>query len=348
MAATLTDLERHVAGRAPEGLFLLLGDDAWAREEALRRIEAALRAADPGFDRTVVYGDEANLDELAVFVGTGSLFGGRRLVIVRRCEAMPASAYERLLPLLSRLPVGVCVVLTGTALDGRLKVTKSLLAAGRVWEFALPAVAEMPSWVAARAAEVGVRLAGDAGQVLLDMVGTDPMTLQTELEKLAAYAGDQPVTADAVREAASIAIPHAAEGAIFQLVEAVADGKPATALSILHDLLAVGEAPLVILSLIGRQYRLILTACGLPAATPRTVAARELGVPPAPAQRVLAQARAVGVDGASRALRRVLQADMAIKKGLEPRLVLETLVVALSVVDRQQSANVSYSPWPGR
>jgi len=341
MAATLADFERHLAGRAPEGLFLLLGDDVWAREEALRRIEAALRELDPALDRTVVYGDEANPDELAVSLGTGSLFGSRRLVIVRRCEALPAAAYERLLPLLLRLPASVCAVLAGTALDGRMKAAKALLEAASAWEFALPGAADMPRWVAERAAALGVRLAGSAGQTLLDMVGTDPMTLQTELEKLALYADGRTVTPETVREVASIAIPHAAEGAIFQLVEAVAEGRPVAALSVLHDLLSVGEAPLVILSLIGRQYRLILAACGLPAGTPRAVAARELGIPPAPAQRVLAQARAIGVQGAVRGLRRVLQADMAIKKGLEPRLVLETLVVALSVVDRRQPTNVS-------
>src|SRR5690606_19683807 len=256
-------------GRAPEGLFLLLGDDVWAREEALRRIEAALRELDPALDRTVVYGDEANPDELAVSLGTGSLFGSRRLVIVRRCEALPAAAYVR-------LPASVCAVLAGTALDGRMKAAKALLEAASAWEFALPGAADMPRWVAERAAALGVRLAGSAGQTLLDMVGTDPMTLQTELEKLALYADGRTVTPETVREVASIAIPHAAEGAIFQLVEAVAEGRPAAALSVLHDLLSVGEAPLVILSLIGRQYRLILAACGLPAGTPRAVAAREL------------------------------------------------------------------------
>lgn len=340
MAHLLADLEKQLTGRVPEGLFLVLGDDEWAREEALRRIEAALGAVDAGYERTVVYGDEASTDEIAVAAGTGSLFGGRRLVVVRRCDALSAAAYERLRPLLTRLPSGVCVVLTGKALDRGVRANKELFSAGNVWEFALPSAAEMPRWVAGRAAATGVRLAGAAGQALIDMVGTNPMTLQTELEKLATYAGAEPVTPEKVRELASIAIPHAAEGAIFRLVDAVADGKPAAALSILHDLLAVGEAPLVILSLIGRRYRLILKASGLPPGTSRAAAARQLGISPLSAQRVLAQARTLGERGAANGLRRVLHADVAIKKGLEPRLVLETLVVALSVVDRQQSAKI--------
>lgn len=341
MADTIADLKRRLATGAPEGLFVLTGDDELAREEACRLVEEALMNADGGCDRTVVYGDEAGPDQIAVVAGTGSLFGDRRLVIVRRYDALPAAAQERLLPLLTNLPAGVSVVLTVKSLDRRLKATKTLLAAAHVWDFTLPGAAELPRWVAARAAAAGVRLSGPAGQALIDLVGTNPLALQTELEKLAVYAGNEAVTPDTVREVASIAIPHAAEGAIFQLVEAVADGKSARALAVLRDLLSVGEAPLVILTLIGRQYRQILTACGLPPGTPRSVLARTLGMPSFAAQRVAAQARTIGAAGAAAGLRRVLQADIAIKKGLEPRLVLETLVVALSVVERQQDANIT-------
>lgn len=343
MSDTIADLKRRLGSGAPEGLFVLLGDDELAREEACGLIEAALMEMDGGGDRTVVYGDEADADEIAVVTGTGSLFGNRRLVIVRRYDGMPAAAQERLLPLLTNLPAGVCVVLTAKSLDRRLKVTKTLLSAAGVWQFSLPNAAELPRWVANRAAAAGIRLSGPASQALIELVGTNPLALHTELEKLAVYAKDEAITPDTVREVASIAIPHAAEGAIFQLVEAVADGKPAQALVVLRDLLSVGEVPLIILTLIGRQYRLILTACGLPPNAPRSVLARTLGMPPFAAQRVAAQARTIGPAGAAAGLRRVLQADIAIKKGLEPRLVLETLVVALSVVERQQVANISRS-----
>src|SRR5690606_41629137 len=52
---------------------------------------------------------------------------------------------------------------------------------------------------------------------------------------------------------ASVAIPHAAEYAIFRFADAVAEGRPKDALAILNDLLAVGQPPLVILSMIARQ-----------------------------------------------------------------------------------------------
>lgn len=344
MPRTMAQLKHLLASGPPEGLHVLSGDDELARDEACRLIERALLQADGGCDRTVMYGDEAEPDEIAVAAGTGSLFGNRRLVVVRRYDGMAAASQERLLPVLTDLPAGVCVVLTAKTLDKRLKATKALLSAARVWEFPLPGASQLPRWVADRAAAAGARLSGAAVQTLIELVGTNPLALHTELEKLALYAGGEPVTPAVVQDAASVAIPHAAELAVFHMAEAVADGKTAEALAVLRDLLSVGEHPLVILSLIGRQYRLIMTACGLPPGAPRAVTARALGIPQLPAQRVAAQARALGVEGAARGLRRVLEADIAIKKGLEPRLVLETLVVALSAVEKQQSGNISRRP----
>lgn len=343
MQGTMADFKRRIASGVPEGLYVLLGDDELAREEACQLIETAVMDEDGGCNRTVVYGDETSADEIAVAIGTGSLFGNRRLLILRRYDGMSAASQAQLLPLLTNLPAGVCVVLTASTLDRRLKATKALLSAGSHWQFSLPKSSELPGWVARRAAAVGVKLTGQAVQTLIGLVGTEPLTLHTELEKLAVYAGSESVVPDTVRQVASIAIPHAAEGAIFSLVEAVADGEPADALTILGDLLAVGEAPLVILSMIGRQYRLILTACGIASNAPRHVLTRTLGLPTFVAERVAQQARVIGIVGAANGLRRVLQADNAIKKGLEPRLVLETLVVALSVVERQQIGNINRS-----
>src|SRR5690606_6400076 len=110
VSGTMADLKRMLAAGPPAGLHLLLGDDELARDEACRVIETAVLEAEGGGDRMVVYGDEAEPDEIAVAAGTGSLFGFGRLVMVRRFDAMPAAAQERRLPMLTDLPAGVTVV----------------------------------------------------------------------------------------------------------------------------------------------------------------------------------------------------------------------------------------------
>ena len=158
--------------------------------------------------------------------GTGSLFGNRRLVVVRRYDGMAAASQERLLPVLTDLPAGVCVVLTAKALDKRLKATKALLSAARAsGSFPCPAPHSCPAGSPTAAGGRWACASGAAVQTLIELVGTNPLALHTELEKLALYAGGEPVTPAAVQDAASVAIPHAAELAVFHMAEAVADGK---------------------------------------------------------------------------------------------------------------------------
>ena len=46
---------------------------------------------------------------------------------------------------------------------------------------------EMPGWIALRASQLGVKIAPPAVQQLMNVVGTNPGALESELEKLAAY-----------------------------------------------------------------------------------------------------------------------------------------------------------------
>jgi len=323
-------LSKELRTGAPAGLYLVVGDDAFTRDRACRLIaDAAAARAPGGLDRTVLYGDEASAELIMSAAGTGSLFGDQRLVIVRAFDRLPAAAQDQLVPLLTRLPAGVTVILVATEVDRRRKAIQELSKTARVIACAAPPPAGLPQWVSQQARAMGLNMAPSAVQALLESTGPDLQTIVTELEKLAVYAQGEPVDAAMVGEVASVAIANAAEYAIFRFADAVAEGRTRDALGILRDLLAVGQPPLYILSMIARQYRLILLALGARAGG-QELAAR-LGLRSAfAADKVARQAARVGERRAQDALRRVVQADLEIKTGRDPRLVLETLVVALA------------------
>lgn len=336
----LTQLHKDLRTGPRSGLYLLVGEDAFTRERACRLIEEALNRSDPGLDRTVAYGDEATAEAIMGAIGTGSLFGDARLVVVRGFDRLGAAAQDQLVPLLTRLPAGVTVVLLAAALDRRRKAMQELVKAARVVACDPPPQGALPQWVLQRARALGLNLEPAAVPALLASAGPDPQTLYTELEKLAAYAGSDPVDAAVVEQVASVAIPHAAEYAIFRFADAVAEGRTQDALALLRDLLAVGQPPLYILTMLARQYRLILLAHDASLSGPELAA--RLGVKsPYAAQKAARQAARVGAAPARAALHRILQADREIKTGRDPRLVLETLVVALAHGQRGKSGGVS-------
>jgi len=337
----LTQLSKELRNRPADGLYLVVGEDTFARERACRLIEEALTPAAGGLDRTVLYGDETTPETIMGAVGTGSLFGDRRLVVVRAFDRLSTGAQDQLVPLLTRLPAGVTVVLLASNVDRRRKTMQALVQAARVVVCDPPARGALPQWVLQRARELGLKLEPAGVQALLASAGHDLQTLYTELEKLAVYAAGENMDARTVEQVASVAIPHAAEYAVFRFADAVAEGKAQEALAILDDLLAVGQPPLVILSMMARQYRLILLVLDAPAS--RQDLAARLGVQAFVVEKLARQGTLLGAAGAAWALHRIVQADKEIKTGRDPRLVLETLVVALAHGQRQFKAGVS---WP--
>lgn len=327
--AAMGRLQQHLRSGEPEGLYVLVGEDTFAREAALQAIEAA--AGDPAdMDRTLLRADEAGVDAVAVAVGSSSLFGGRRLVVVRDFDRLAAPEQEKLVPLLGAPAPGLIVVVSARSLDGRRKATKSLTAAGHSFNFPVPEGEALHRWVVAHAKTLGVDMSRAAVAALLELVPPEPQMIHTELEKLALFSGGAPVTPAAVKEVASIAVPFAAEKLIFQFTELVVEGKTEAALAALHDMLSVGQIPLVVLTMIGRQYRILATASDPDPGAAKQNLMRLFRQPPFIADQSIRKARAVGRDAIEAGLRRVLAMDEAMKKSQDPRLALEALVVALA------------------
>lgn len=326
---SLAQLQQRLKSGTTDGLYILLGEDTFAREAAVRAIEEALGGG-ADLDRTMLRADEAGADTIAVAVGSSSLFGERRLVIVRDFERLAAAEQDRLVPLLAAPAPGLVVLVIAASLDGRRRSTKALMKAGHAFTFALPQGQALVQWTVRHARNLGLDMHPSAVDALLEVVPPEPMMIATELEKLALYTAGASADEAAVREVASLAVPFAAEKLIFRLTELVVQGETKQALAALHDMLSVGEVPLVILTMIGRQYRILAAALDANPMEAKQNLTRLFRQPPFVADQTIRQARALGATAIEHGLRRVLAADEAMKKSQDPRLALEALVVALA------------------
>jgi len=182
----LAQLGKALKAGLVAGLYLLVGEDVFTREQACRMIaEAAAALAPGGLERTVLYGDEATPELIMTAIGTGSLFGDQRLVVVRGFDRLPAAGQDQLVPLLTNLPAGVTAVLICAALDRKRKAMQALIRAARLVACDPPQQGALPQWIIQRARELGFAIQPEAVQVLLELAGSDLQALYTELEKLA-------------------------------------------------------------------------------------------------------------------------------------------------------------------
>jgi DNA polymerase-3 subunit delta len=190
-----------------------------------RALDSALR--DFNFDQ----GSAASLDPEAIYslCNTPPMMADRRVVLIRDVEAWKRKTRARatLLACLDRpSPDAVVLLVQGAAEESEDKE----LAARAVSVGCHPLPPDRAAkWLAHRGAPLGVSFAPGAAEHLVRVVGPELGPLAGALEKLAAVAGAEPVTEEAV--AALVGVRHGET--IFDWRDAVLDGDIARAATLL-------------------------------------------------------------------------------------------------------------------
>ena len=217
--------------------------------------------------------------------------------------------------------------------DGPLADTnpllRSLLKVAQPHHLSAPSGEGLARWIKTTAGDKGTGIGPAAIKSLVDLIGNDLWTLDQELEKLALYASGRNIEEDDVRQMVS----QAKEANIFSAVDAMMGGRPGLALDLLRLLREDGREAPYIIGMIGRQLRLMALARDLTErGVPQGEMGKRLGVPSQYAVRkTVEQARRHSGEDLSWRYRRLLDTDLAIKRGrLAPDLALELLVAELA------------------
>ena len=313
-------------------LLLVHGDDGFGLDAAVRDFAREVDATDIVTVDAGAAPDGA-IDRAQLEAGTMSLFGSHLTVLRQPLKAAGRSnaAAEKLVALVTELPDGSALALLEERPSRDYAKPPALLKrvadavrerGGRIEEHPAPRRGELRGWITSHAARIGVRIEVRAAHVLAERIGgaiweTDvergEMTriADSELRKLATYAGERPIAVEDVEALTADTRP----ASVFAITNALDRREPATAAAALQRALAEGQPGLRILaSLAGRVSDLIAT---------RDLAARK--VPPAEiakrvargnanvAQRLVDAARRYRGEELEAMLVGLWEADIAIK-----------------------------------
>lgn len=224
--------------------YVLTGEDTLAVE----RIIAALRGAvltpeTEEFNYEVLDAETEGVTcaEILGAIETVPFLGGRRLVVVKHCDALPASELEvlgeRIAKLVKEGREDVVVVVTCRELDKRTKFAKQAMASGVVVE-CVAGVTEDPA-VAARE-RFEKRMTRGAAAMLNELCGGDARALANEVEKVCLYVGDR----DEVREEDVLAVcVDTALRNEWEIADCLLRGEVGRALHVLRDMREGGADP---------------------------------------------------------------------------------------------------------
>ena len=168
----------------------------------------------------------------------GSLFGDSRLVVIedvdgrrdtegRRKGGWKSADVDVVSAYLANPAPDAVLALVGEDVKKTTALWKACAKAGQILEFAV-AKRSLHVWVAEQFRQRGVQAEPEASAALLQLVGDDLIALAAEVDKLATWAGGEPV---GEREVVALVAP-VAEMPIYELTEAWATRDTARALAL--------------------------------------------------------------------------------------------------------------------
>ncbi|MDR1530841.1 MAG: DNA polymerase III subunit delta [Clostridiales bacterium] len=313
-------------------IYLFFGTESYLVKLYEGKMRAAASAGVPGagvMNIDVFEGKSADLDAAAGALETLPFLSDRRLVIIKDAELFVAGrkeATEKMAELISDLPDTTIALFIEKQADKRLKLYKKVAELGKIVEFKQPSEKELCDWIARTLKAAGKSIAPADAARLMSVAGGDMEALRSEMEKLAAYKGDA-TEVTAVDIDAVCAKPL--DLRIFELVGAVGRGNAQAALDIFNNLILMKESPLRVLSMLARQFRLILQClAGAEAGMTQAEIASALGLRPFAVKDYASQGANFSLEALKTAMRNCLDADVDIKSGrMGDKLAVEVVIM---------------------
>jgi DNA polymerase-3 subunit delta len=294
--------------------YLICGDDHGRITERRTRLRAMAEQESGAGGVELLEGDAGTPDAVAAALSAMTFALGRRFVIVEGVERWKDGDVAVVADAMKGIDADTLTVAFFGREEGRYKVPAALRkavesAGGQIAEEVTVKARDLPRWLGARAAELGVELDTQAARALIAHVGDRQQRLQRELEKLALEHGEGArLGVEEVEESCATS----AERKTWTLADALVAGDERTATRALLELRQQGErVPGLLYGMVRRLRDALAIAEALAAGQPAAQVKKSLRMPSFAADRLVADVQKRDVEAFRRALE--LMADLELE-----------------------------------
>lgn len=348
-AISVESLIARLAKSKAGPLLLVLGKDAYLRDALRERvIEALIEPATRSWAVSRFSADEGEFAKALAQARTVPMLVRRQVVIVTDLDALAGMPEEKreaetrnLADYLADPAPFTILILESKELDQRTRFAKMLLEQTLVLAAELP---EDPQERVRTAAMMAAQIArkrdssieDDAAEELADLCNCDLAAMQSEIEKLATYAGPgQPIR----RPDVEALVVSEKKYSVWELAEVLATRQRARAFRFLANVLEQGEAAPALIGAMAWMYRKLIEAQQLSPHTSSYQAAGRLGMRAATAEMAMRHARKIPRRQLVQGLRALYDADSTLKAGsTNDRAVMEFVLGQLTASDMTHGA----------
>ncbi len=172
---------------------------------------------------------------------------------------------------------------------------------------------ELKQWVTDKVNNMGMTIDLKAVNLIVDFIGSDLRTIDSELNKLSLYSDEGLITESDVQ----VMVAYVKDQSIFRLVDLALEGRNSEALKITQILLNYGSSPNMIVRMMQRQLRLLLIASDLRKRNIKTSEfSQRLSLSGYPLQKTLEMERRFAFSKLLEIYNLILNSDIRVRSGL--------------------------------
>lgn len=323
----MKELDEHVRNNNYKNIYLFFGEPYFKKYYEKKFKEAILSHVtnDINFN---VFNEKFAISNLIDTAQTAPLFAKYRFIIGKNTGLFSSNIKENM-SFLENLPPTTIIVFIEKDVDKRLKLFKTVKKIGYIAEFKIPTENELIKWVTSIFKKEGKTITNPICTYFLRNTILDMNLLLNEIKKLTYYCKEkEEITVEDIDDICTISL----NTKIFNLLNFVGLKNTRKALEIYNNMIQTRSEPLMILTMLYRQFKLILRTKAL---MQKNIGINEisssLGVQSFAIKDYVAQSKNFKYSKLISIMENCLETDISIKTGkINSVLAVEMLIVTTS------------------
>ncbi|MBE5895234.1 MAG: DNA polymerase III subunit delta [Lachnospiraceae bacterium] len=308
--------------------YLLYGDEVYLKHQYRDNLLKAMDATGDSMNFSKFEGKDIEIREVIEVAETMPFFADYRTVLIVD-SGWFEKATDEMCEYLKHPAETTRFIFVESKVDKRGRMFKTVKDLGNAVEFVEQDEAVLRKWITGLLQKEGKQITSPTLQFFLQRTGTDMNNIRTEIEKLVCYLGERTMVE---QQDVEDIVTTRVQNHIFDMISAIAMKKQQRALQLYYDLLMLRESPMGILTLITRQFNLLMQTKELRnKGYDKNGIAKKLKLQPFVAEKYIQQAAGFKYATLREVFEECVNADEAIKTGrMQDMLCVELLIVKFS------------------
>lgn len=254
-APSVLEVEKLLRQKKILPIYYLFGEDSYSVDLTFEAIEKSVRPfITSDFDKEVLYGENQSFTNIIGLASTFPFGSEKKLIIVKQAEKLKDKKEKKEIVNYFQSPTDFTVLIflhEGTISNPTSEPYKTLARQGFLFEAQELKGKSLIDWLISNVEKNGKTISYDNAQLLTDISGENRNTLESQLEKIFIYVGDdKEITIESIRGLSTSLKQYT----IFDLQNAIGKKSKSSALKVLFNLLKNGMEPIQIIAMLNKYF----------------------------------------------------------------------------------------------